>query len=379
MTIRDFQLNVSERHSHTQTTLMNRKLARIAQITDILPIVNADAIECAVVENGWKVVVKKGDYQKGDIAIYCEVDSWIPHELAPFLSKGQEPREYNGVKGERLRTMKLRGQISQGLLIKPSDIPIHVYASVNDETGEPYRFDELVWEIGEDVTTELGIQKYEPPIPACIDGEVKGHYPSFIPKTDQERCQNLYEEIFTEHFEETYEVTVKLDGTSCTIYYKDGEVGVCGRNWELKETESNTLWKCARQQGIIEGLQKLGRNLAIQGEVIGEGIQKNQEKLKGQKFFVYDIYDIDAGWYLNAHQRYAILENLGLSTDEHVPILVVGKVLKDNNFQTIEELLEYADGPSLNPQAKREGLVFKSTDSQFTFKAISNKWLLKNE
>lgn len=348
---------------------MTRKLARIAEITDIKPIPDADAIECAVVENGWNVVVKKGEYQKGDIAIYCEVDSWVPHELAPFLSKGQEPREYNGVKGERLRTVKLRGQISQGLLL-PIDLTFF---------RDP----------GTDVTQTLGIQKYEPPIPAQLAGDIKGAFPSFIPKTDQERCQNLHDEIFNEHYEEEYEVTIKLDGTSCTIYYKDGEVGVCGRNWELKETEGNTLWRCAREQGIIEGLEKLGRNLAIQGEVIGEGIQGNQEKLKGQKFFIFDIYDIDAGRYLRADERCVTIEDLsskylGESDADcydfsQVPFVELGKVLKYKNFKTIEDLLAYADGPSLNPQVKREGLVFKSLGSDFTFKAISNKWLLKND
>lgn len=349
---------------------MTRKLARIAQITDIKPIDGADSIECAVVENGWNVVVKKGEYQVNDIAIYCEVDSWIPHELAPFLSKGQEPRVYNGVKGERLRTVKLRGQISQGLLL-----PIQVA----EERGM-LPLVSLHTVIGHPMAVQLGIQKYEPPIPACLGGDIKGAFPSFIPKTDQERCQNLHDEIFNEHYDEEYEVTIKLDGTSCTIYYKDGDVGVCGRNWELKETETNTLWKCAHQQGIIDGLEKLGRNLAIQGEVIGEGIQKNQEQIKGQKFFIFDIYDIDAGRYLNAHERYGV--DMQLFTEgsiPHVPIMIVGKVLKDNKFETIEDLLAYADGPSLNPQAKREGLVFKSLDSDFTFKAISNKWLLKND
>jgi RNA ligase (TIGR02306 family) len=98
---------------------MSRKLARVAQITAIKPIAGADKIECVVVENGWEVVVKKGEYAPGSIAIYLEVDSWVPHELAPFLTpKGHEPREYNGVKGERLRTVRLRGQISSGLLLK---------------------------------------------------------------------------------------------------------------------------------------------------------------------------------------------------------------------------------------------------------------------
>lgn len=339
---------------------MTRKLARIAQITEIKPIPEADVIECAVVENGWNVVVKKGEYQVNDLAIYCEVDSWVPYELAPFLSKGQEPREYNGVKGERLRTVKLRGQISQGLLL-----PVEL---------------SFFRDPGTDVTELLGIQKYEPPIPAQLSGDVEGVFPSFIPKTDQERCQNLYDEIFNEHYNETYEVTIKLDGTSCTIYHKDGKVGVCSRNWELKETEDNTLWKCAHSQGIIEGLKELGRNLAIQGELIGEGIQKNQEKIKGQKFYVFDIYDIDAGRYLNANERYEIqleFTNIGY-TLIHVPIINTC-TLQDLNISSIEDLLKYADGPSLNPQAKREGVVFKSLDSDFTFKAISNKWLLKNE
>lgn len=355
---------------------MTRKLARIAKITNILPIAGADAIECAVVENGWKVVVKKGEYQKNDIAIYCEVDSWIPHELAPFLSKGKEPSEYNGVKGERLRTVKLRGQISQGLLF-PLNVPIN-----GGPLNGGYGICTLGLKCGDDVTELLGIQKYEPPIPANIGGDIKGHFPSFIPKTDQERCQNLHDEIFKEHFDESYEVTVKLDGTSCTVYYKDGEVGVCGRNWELKETDSNTLWNCAKSQGIVDGLKKIGRNLAIQGEVIGEGIQKNNEKLKGQKFYIFDVYDIDSGRYLTSLERsqiqWKIAELTGSPNVLHVPILEVCTLAK-LNLNTIEDILLYAEGPSLNLNANREGIVFKSIDSDFTFKAISNKWLLKNE
>ena len=93
-----------------------RKLATIRRIDAIRPIPDADAIECAVI-GGWSVVIKKGEFGAGDVAVYCEIDSWIPHELAPFLSKGQEPREFEGVRGERLRTVKLRGTTSQGLLL----------------------------------------------------------------------------------------------------------------------------------------------------------------------------------------------------------------------------------------------------------------------
>jgi ATP-dependent RNA circularization protein (DNA/RNA ligase family) len=143
------------------------------------------------------------------------------------------------------------------------------------------------------------------------------------------------------------------------------------------------LWRCARAQGLIEGLEALGYNIALQGEVIGEGIQGNQEKLKGQQFYLYDVYDIDAKRYLNGHQREEIVSILKATHPDiqlyHVPILRTCKVLVDENIESIDALLKFAEGPSLNEQVQREGLVFKSCDTSFTFKAISNKWLLKNQ
>jgi RNA ligase (TIGR02306 family) len=366
----------------TETT---RKLASIREINEIRPIPEADAIECAMV-GGWPVVVKKGEYKVGDLAIYLEIDSWVPHKLAPFLSKGREPREYNGVKGERLRTVKLRGQLSQGLLIKPSDIPLNVYALVNDETGEPYRFDELVWEMGADVTAELDIQKWEPPIPAQLQGVMKGNFPSFIPKTDQERCQNLARDIFVVHEKEEYEVTTKLDGSSMTVYVRNGEFGVCSRNIDLKETEGNSFWAAARKQSLIEALLKVsearGEDYTIQGELIGEGIQNNPEKLKGQKFFLFDVYNITEGCYLSPEERREFLWDLNDqgATVSHVPILKhLLRISEIAPNGTVEELLEFAEGPSLNPDTKREGVVFKSTWGNFSFKAISNSYLLKHK
>jgi RNA ligase (TIGR02306 family) len=349
-----------------------RKLASIKPITYIKPIEGADAIECAIVDGGWPVVVKKGEYKVGDIAIYLEIDSWVPHELAPFLSKGQEPREYNGVKGERLRTVKLRGQVSQGLLLP---------TTILDEKG--------LWPLagnpaGHDLTVQLGIQKWEPPIPAQLQGTMKGNFPHFIPKTDQERCQNLRKEIFETHKDEIYEVTVKLDGSSTTIYVKDGEVGVCSRNIDLLETEGNSFWKAVREQNIIEPLLQLskekGEEYVLQGELIGEGIQGNPEKLKGQRFYLFDIYSITCGEYFKANVRYSILDKLKmLGADvEHVPI-VDTDVRVAQAYDSIDDLLEFAEGTSLNPQTKREGLVFKSWESDFTFKAIANSYLLKHK
>lgn len=129
--------------------MSDRKLATIRKIAAIEPIEGADAIEVAVVD-GWKVVVKKGEFQVGSLAVYLEIDSWVPTELAPFLSKGKEPREYEGIKGERLRTVKLRGQLSQGLLL-PLQTVYELPSTTNCDV------------LGDDVTEALGILKWERP------------------------------------------------------------------------------------------------------------------------------------------------------------------------------------------------------------------------
>ena len=334
---------------------MNRKLATIRKIDEIRPIEGADAIEAAVV-GGWTVVVKKGEFKAGDLAIYLEIDSWVPHELAPFLSKGQEPREYNGVRGERLRTVKLRGQVSQGLLL-----PVNL-TFWRDE--------------GTDVSESLGIQKWEAPIPAQLAGDVEGVFPAVIPKTDQERIQNLTEQLreWQGNTDFHWEVTEKLDGSSMTVFVHGDREGVCSRNWALKETAGNTLWKVARRERLIEKLRDNGRNLALQGELIGEDIQGNAYKIVGQDFFVFDIYDIDRGEYLTPLERRLFCDVHGV---KHVPVIAKETVIQEY----VTGLLAMADGASmLNPKTAREGLVFKcNTFGGPSFKAISNRWLLKND
>lgn len=330
-----------------------RKLATVRKIDDIRPIPDADAIEVAVV-GGWNVVVKKGEYSVGNLAIYCEIDSWIPNEIAPFLTKGQDPRVYNGMKGERLRTIKLRGQLSQGLLLPWNIVDI-----------DPVE--------GLDVTQLLGIQKWEAPIPAQLAGEVRGDFPSFIPKTDQERVQNLVDALDDWNAEGlTFEVTEKLDGASMTVYVYNEDEGVCSRNWNLCETQSNSLWKVCRQQQLIERLRQSDRNLALQGELVGEGIQGNPYEIKGQQFFLYDVYDIDLGTYFTPLERQTFCFEFDIN---HVPVRGTFNYTLD-----VQSLLELAEGKSvLNDKTEREGLVFKcELDPHISFKAISNKFLLKD-
>jgi RNA ligase (TIGR02306 family) len=347
--------------------MTERKLATIRKITAIEPIEGADAIEVAVVD-GWKVVVKKGEFAVDSLALYLEIDSFVPTEIAPFLSKGKEPREFEGVKGERLRTVKLRGQISQGLLL-----PISLIESMGPNNDVGFSCEVRIEE-GFDMTEALGIIKWERPMNAQLAGMARGNFPALVPKTDQPRIQNLTRE-FAEYQQDTWSITEKLDGSSCTFYLDDeGVFHVCSRNLDLKEDEANSFWKVARKFDI-EGIMRRNfmKGMAIQGEMIGEGIQGNQYKVQ-LDFYVYDMYNVHTGQYLLPVQLKAACEKLGL---KHVPI--IGEYAKIDDY-SIQSLLEHAEGKSLLSNSEREGLVFKSnTVHDRSFKAISNKWLLKNE
>ena len=337
---------------------MERKLATLRRIKKLIPIEGADAIELALVD-GWQVVVAKNvGYQQNDLVIYCEIDSFLPiREEFEFLRRTSYKKMADR-EGFLLRTIRLRGQISQGLIL-----PITV---LGDNTSGLYE--------GMDVTEKLGIVKYEAPIPASLQGKVKGSFPSFIPKTDEERVQNLEKEYNQLIFSSKHQlyVTEKLDGSSYTAYFNRGQFGVCSRNLELLETEDNTYWKVTRDLKIEEKLRSLGRNISLQGELIGEGIQGNPYKLRGQTVKFFTGYDIDSGRRIPIREFLDLLEKLGL---ESVPVLHLGDFILP---QTIPDMLKWADGPSqLNPNFPREGVVVRSLDGTVSFKAISNQFLLK--
>lgn len=286
-----------------------RKLARIETIEGVKPIGGADRIEAYNV-GGWWVVDQKGAYQIGDKAIYVEVDAWVPHELAPFLSKGSVPREYEGVKGNRLKTVRLKGQLSQGLLLNPAKV-----------LGG---FDGLC-EAGVDVSEYLGIIKWEAPVSASLGGVARGTFPAWARKTDQERIQNLKSDLqgWIES-QELFEVTMKLDGSSMSVGFSpDREFVVCSRNLSLDlSQEGNTFVTTAKELDLENRLKSLlplfPKGFMVQGELMGEGIQGNKENIKGHKFFVFDIYDVVSGSYLPPRTRRTLVRSLGL---DHVPVL----------------------------------------------------------
>jgi RNA ligase (TIGR02306 family) len=344
---------------------MERKLATVRKIADIQEIEGADMIELAIVD-GWKVVVAKNvGHKVGDMVIYCEIDSFLPiKEEFEFLRKSSY-KKMGDQEGFRLKTIKLRGQVSQGLIL-----PI----SVLNPEGTNIYVDPFE---GLDVTDMLGIIKYEPPIPADLAGKVKGLFPSFIRKTDEERVQNLaseYELYRTQNkLGMKFYVTEKLDGSSATFFFKDGVFGVCSRNLELIETEGNTFWKVARELKLEELLGTLENNICLQGELVGEGIQGNPYKLKGQTVRFFNAFNIDTQEYLGLTEFVTLVNGMKLET---VPVL-------DTNFtlpETIEEMLKVAEDKSiLNPSFDREGIVIRSADRTISFKAISNKFLLNEK
>jgi len=330
---------------------------------------NADALELARYK-GWQCVVKLGEFKTGDKAIYVEIDTWIPHEIAPFLSKGQQPREYEGVVGERLRTVKLRGELSQGLIL-----PLSV---LNGKVPKDFLYIE-----GTDVTGYLGIQKWHAPVPTALAGDVLP-WPSYIPKTDQENIQNVYESMLALGPYVEWMVEEKLDGSSCTIYTKpDGGVGICSRNWELKQNEvnkNNAFILAANRLGLLEQLDKNGRMVALQAELCGPGIQGNPYQLKEPKVFVFDVYWMMERRYATWNERIHFLYRLGQQMGVEIP-QVPFLELSCRGLLSLLAMLKMADGESmLQPKVQREGLVFKTRQlvngRVYSFKIVSNQFLL---
>ena len=361
----------------------NRKLASIQRIGAVLPILGADSIEVVTI-NSWRVVSKKGEFKEGDLCVYFEIDSFLPLEKDFEFLRKSSYKKMGDLEGFRLRTIKLRGQVSQGLCL-----PLSVLEK-NDEMkigiskqpwGDqlqlgPYD-DAIVIEEGSDVTAYMCVLKYEPPIPAELSGKVKGGFPGFIRKTDEERIQNMTKE-FESMQDKAYYVTEKLDGSSATYYFRDGVFGVCSRNLELLESEGNTFWKVARELFIEEKLGTLEENYAIQGELIGEGVQGNPYKIKGQKVLIFNVFNIDTQEYLGLDEMVHFLERVNVDSKplELVPVIDYDYKLPP----VIDAIISYADGKSrLNPETDREGIVIRNKDKSVSFKAISNTFLLKQK
>jgi RNA ligase (TIGR02306 family) len=381
--------------------MTERKLATIRRIKQILPIAGADKIELALVD-GWQVVVKKGEFREGQVAVYFEIDSWVPNTVAPFLTKeGYDPKEYNGIKGERLKTIKLRKTLSQGLLL-----PTTVLGR-----------EEIGYTEGTDVTERLGVQKWEAPEEKAANnnGQMPSKtrsFPYFIKKTDQERAQNYGAQI-EQNLDTIFEATVKKDGSSLTVfrvvpgseYYDDAKAMVHGKdtlftrikNFVLRKKPQPIYGLCSRNvllplegnsnfhvaaKPLIEKLKNeadiiVEGSIALQGELVAPDIQGNYEKVSGVEFHLFDIFMIDRQQYMLPAERvwYAITQGINHATIVDKGTLRNILQLKEGE-DAVQKLLTYASGEGDNPGVMREGVVFKAADKDFSFKVISNEYLL---
>jgi RNA ligase (TIGR02306 family) len=338
-----------------------RRLASIQKIEDLRPIEGADAIEMASVL-GWEVVVKKGEFTVGDLCVYCEIDSILPKDNEHFA--------FLESKKWRIKTIRLRGQISQGICFPLSILP-------EVRSG-------LLLE--DDVTEALSIVQYDPEVHSghkALAGNAKGLFPSFIPKTDETRIQTCFKDLTEFLQRDLWVLREKLDGSSITFYMHGGQFGVCSRNLDLKLDESNdgnafVAWaKKAHMEDLMRSCNM--DEVAFQGELIGPGIQKNKYGLDKHIVRLFNVYDIKRGEYLNDSELTIRAGMLGLSL---CPIITRGFSFKD---MTVRDIVAMSSFKSiLNESTLAEGFVARPEyegryrNGRVSFKAINPEFLLKH-
>jgi RNA ligase (TIGR02306 family) len=335
-----------------------RKLARIEKVETIEAIAGADAIE-AVKVGGWRVVVRKGEFAVGDHGVYFEIDSLLPEadpRFAAFCARGVRDMlrdDGTTVRGHVLRTVKLRGVVSQGLLMPVAALGLSALP------------------LGTDVAAQLGIVKFEPPLPANGSGDQVGPFPTHIAsKTDAERVQNLSDVFVTLHAHPAgWVATEKVDGTSLTVARnEDGTASVASRNWLIAEG-ANLYWDAARPL-----LDQLTPGMAVQAEIFGEGVQGNPLKVRGRRVAVFNL----------VRNREAIPRAqwpawaLALAVPElnvTLPASVADAVAQADGITSAIAPGQLAEG--IVWQA-RDGAALPQLDGRHQFKVISNRWLLKH-
>ena len=383
----------------------NRMLAYVQKVDSIEPIEGADNIELAKVL-GWTLIVLKGEFKEGDKCVFFEIDSQLPSDNPSYAFLA--PKKF------RVKTYKLNkfGVISQGLIL-----PLDKLGLEND------------LEVLTDLTDRLGVKLAyaEKPMPSQSKEQREKNYmndhkrffgnpivkrlmkygfwrrlflrnalkkkveankfPSqYVSKTDEERIQNM---PFILESKEHWVATEKIDGTSTTFLLVRKPMGrfeffVCSRNLRLSKDDgrvyngqTNIYWEMAVKYDVEKKLKeylKAHRHLkwvCIQGESYGEGWQDNRLGIEGRDFAIFNFKDSEKGRYDSIKGK-AIVSGMGM---KWVPIIAEGIILTD--FGSVQGVLEYATGKSLvNPNVLREGIVFRSLDSDSSFKAVSPEYLM---
>jgi RNA ligase (TIGR02306 family) len=365
-----------------------RKLATVRTIRSIIPIPGADFIVLAEVD-GWQAVVSKADFKVGDLCLYLEIDSLLPASDVRYkflADKGT--KNYDGKEWVRIRTIKLRKQLSQGLAMPLSSFP----------EIDPCNLLEFYDDI-------LGIEKYEPDVhnknvgPKCIPAFAAGSFPYWLEKTDEPRIQDLYYRYNERVKDVEFAASMKLDGSSCTIAYtsnntffnekllqdetypfnyEDAQLVLASRNLTLKYNIDAGFWRSVEVDNIPDKIRSYcvtnNIDICVQGECMGDGIQENRECINGYKFFAFRVFFPEEQRYASHDEFIKICADLEITT---APQLGVFKVFE--KYTTIKELLAASEIGSIYHKIA-EGIVYVSTTlvngSRLHFKAINNNFLL---
>jgi len=366
-----------------------RKLASIRRAEGVTRHPNADRLDLVTV-GGWTVVTKKDEIKKGDLAVFFEIDSFLPAvEMFSFLGT---PITHQGNLGHRLKTVRLRKIVSQGLML-----PLDMFYEHKDV---------IQLREGEDLTELLGVTKFDIDLvndkkgQPSVTGQPKGKFPSFLRKTAQERIQNL-PHYFNLHKDTLFEETLKLDGSSMTAYKVAGSstsllrkflnfvtigvwdsvapvqdhYGVCSRNLELTKPKSgdkqSNFWNASDKYS----LQDIPVGYAVQGEVLAPNIQANYEKVSEVEYHIFSVFCIETQEYLKPDFAAAWVA-LNLPKANYVPVVDTAVKLF-SECTTFDEIQTRVSGQSINPGVKSEGRVYKALDGSCTFKCISTEYLLQ--
>ena len=371
---------------------MSRKLASIQRVKAIRPIEGADKIEVVQVLN-WDCVAQKGLYNVGDKVIYFEIDALLPDiPMLEWLKKSAWSQKLNKYK---ISTHKFRNQISQGLVMPISDLK-ELYMQINCKNSvRVFPMSIVDPEEGYDLTEELNIEKYEPPVSNGPLGEVISHE-WYVPKTDEERIQVCAENVLPEYMkidQNNWYASIKLDGTSCTAGLFEDTFLIGGRNQWYKGP--NMYTETVKKYGDIETkareyLEATGVYVVFQGELCGPGIQSNKLGLKEKEWFVFNVFVSTTGK-MDSYEKLDLIGMLGMCERfglKHVPLVNAEDKF---DFKTgtsiddiVDKLLYYADNfryrtyfENASPNQIAEGLVFRLNDMTNSFKVVSNKFLLK--
>lgn len=334
---------------------MKRKLASVQKIWKIEPIPDADRIELASVE-GWKCVVPKGMYSVGENVIYFEIDSFLPirPEFEFLRNSSYKKSEILG-EGFRIKTQKMRGQLSQGLVMKLGDIGFG--------SDLPVKYD---------LTDAIGVKEWEIPEKATDAGTIIGQLPDGVPKTNETRIQSE-PELLNEFKGLTYYITTKMDGSSHSIEVdKDGVFHVTGHNYEYKDDGKSSFYKLVKERDLENKLRhwiditKVRLPVSVQGEFCAPGIQGNHLKLKKPEWYIFTVNAGNIRLWIDD-----VINVADFIECPTVPIEEYGVSLPDV-YPTVDALLERAHGSYPNG-GKKEGIVIRPERPQMS--KVLGDWL----